>query len=277
MTKIQTFFTAPITAFFKKEVYQDASQSSVKRGVLYNLYLAAIGAIVLGGLIVTQFVPQVNTFIDWTKSNWPTLVWTKQGVSLESGKTKDALVSPEYGPIAIFDMTKRTATVQDLGEAYVLITSQKLFYKRGATQIEEQDLIEPVFQTGQTPPERVLITGDVVAKLYQNLKGGIVAIIVVVGFLFAFGALLLGTLVYSLIALLIASIIKLDEKYGALFNITAFVGGITFVLTLVRLFAPFNAITWIPGINFVINVVVLFFVLKALKGKSETIAEKSNI
>jgi len=270
MNKTLTFLTAPLTAFFHKGVYEDASASSAGRGVLYNLYLAALATVFLALFLFSRVLPQADIFVQWTQKNMPVLIWTPAGLSLENGKTMAELTHPEYGKIALFDMTKTNATAADLGDAYLLVTSKKVFMKRAQGQIEERDITGAAMRPGQELPPRVRIDGDVAGKLYQNVKNMLAFMGVAAMLLGSFILFLLLTLFYSLAGLAMNLMRKERLRYGAIFNLTAFAIGVTFTLTWVRVLTPLQTMRWPFVLNVVINLAFMYFAFKVTDKKEET-------
>jgi len=269
MNKMMTFLTAPVTALFHRKVYEDAAKSSAGRGVLYCLYLAGISTALLVMFLNTRVMPQADAFVQWTQKNMPVLIWTPAGLSLENGKTSAELTHPKYGKIALFDMTKKTATAADLGEAYLLVTAQKVYLKRSEGQIEERDITGAAMRQGQELPPKIRIDGDIAGKLYQNLKNAMafmgVLILLILSFVFA----LLLNILYSLVGLLLNLMRKEKIGYGAIFNLTCFATGVSFTLTWIRVLTPLSALTWPMAVNILVNLVFMYFAFKITDQKEE--------
>ena len=271
MNKIMTFFTAPITALFYPPVYRDAAKSSAGRGVLYSLYLAGIStAFVMIALSVTV-MPQVDAFVDWAKSSMPAMVWTPQGLSLENGQTSATLTHPKFGTIVIFDMTKTSVTEADMGKAYVLVTAKKVFLKRAPGQIEERDITQAAVQSRQQLPSRVRINGDVLGKVYQNVKKAMVFLFPFLTLVFSFMFFLTTNLFYSLAGLLFNLVRAEKLGYGAIFNLTCFATGAAFTLTWLRVLTPFQTWSFPFVLNVLVNLGFMFFAFKVTDKKKEAV------
>jgi len=271
MNKTLTFLTAPITAFFYPPVYHDAAKSSAGRGVLYSLYLAGLSTILVMLVLSARFMPQANTFVDWTQKNMPVLIWTPVGLSLENGQTTAALVHPQYGTIALFDMTKTTAKEADMGKAYILVTSQKVFIKRAPGQIEERDITGAAMRSGQQLPQRVRIGGDIVGKVYQNIKGALAFVVPLLVLVFSFLVFLVGNLFYSLLGLLFNLMRTEKLGYGAIFNLACFATSAAFTLTWLRALIPLKVLAWPFALNILINLVFMFYAFKVTDKKKEAV------
>jgi hypothetical protein len=271
MNKILTFFTAPITALFYPPVYHDAAKSSAGRGVLYSLYLAGL-SVVLGMMIFSAKVtPQVDAFVDWTKTNMPAMVWTPAGLSLESGQSTAALTHPQYGAIALFDMTKTNVTEADMGKAYIVVTAKKVFLKRAPGRIEARDITGAGMRSGQQLPPRVLVNGNVVVKIYQNIKAAMAFLIPFLIFVFLFMFFLVANLFYSLAGLLFNLMRSEKLRYGAIFNLTCFATTAAFTLTWLRILIPLRVLSWPFALNIVINLVFIFLAFKITDKKKEAV------
>lgn len=271
MNKILTFFTAPVAAFFYPPVYQDAAKSSAGRGVLYSLYLAGLSTILVMMVISIKFMPQADAFVNWTKTQMPVLVWTPAGLSLQNGQTTAELVHPQYGPIALFDMTKTVVTEADMGKAYILVTATKVFIKRAPGQVEERDITGAGIRSGQQLPPRVLVDGNIVVKLYQNLKGAM-AFAVPLGILvLSFMFLLVANLFYSLLGLLLNLMRTEKLGFGAIFNLTCFATSAAFTLTWLKVLTPLQALTLPFALNIFVNLAFMVFAFKVTDKKKEVV------
>ena len=271
MNKLLTFLTAPLTAFFYPPVYRDAARSSAGRGVLYSLYLAGLAAILIMMTLSAKVMPQADAFVDWTKTNMPVLIWTPAGVSLENGKTTAALTHPQYGVIALFDMTKTFVTEKEMGKAYVFVTPQKIFIKRGPGQVEERDITGAGMRSDQRLPPRVRIDGNIVVKLYQNLKGAMAFIVPLVILVISFMFFLVTNLFYSLVGLLFNLMRSEKLGYGAVFNLTCFATGVSFTLTWLRVLIPLRIFSWPVAVNILVSLVFMFLAFKITDKKKETV------
>lgn len=231
MNKTLTFFTAPLTALFYPRVYRDAVQSSAGRGILYALYVAALTIALIMMFISARVMPKINGFVDWTKANMPVMVWTPAGLSLENGQTTAMLKHPQYGTIAVFDMTKTAVTAKDMEDTYLLVTAQKIFMKRAPGQIEERDITAAGLRSSQQLPPKVRIAGDFVSKFFQNIKNSMAFVIPFVLLPLFFVLILVTNLFYSLAGLLFNLLRQNKLRYGAIFNLSCFSASAAFVPT----------------------------------------------
>ncbi len=267
MNKMLTFFTAPITAFFYPPVYQDASKSSAGRGVLYSLYLAGLSVVLVMIVLSAKVMPQIDAFVDWTKINLPVMVWTPAGLSLENGQTTASLVHPQYGTIALFDMTKTTATEADMGKAYILVTSRKVFTKRAPGQIEERDITGAAVKSSQQLPPKVLVNGALAVKIYQNIKRAMTFVMPFLFLVIFFMFLLVANLFYSLAGLLFNLMRKEKLRYGAVFNLTCFATSAAFTLMWLRVLTPLRTLPLPSVLTLLVNLVFMFFAFKVTDKK----------
>jgi hypothetical protein len=269
MNKMLTFFTAPVTAFFYPPVYQDAAKSSAGRGVLYTLYLAGLSTVLIMMIVSARVMPQADAFVNWMKTSMPVLIWTPAGLSLENGQTTATMEHPQYGTIALFDMTGAVPTEAGMGKAYILVTSQKVFIKRAPGQIEERDITGAGMRSGQQLPSRIRIDGNIVMQLYQNVKRTMAFVaplfILVISFIF----LLVANLFYSLAGLLL-NIMRTEKLgYGAIFNLTCFAASAVFTLAWLKILIPLNVLAWPFGLNMFITLAFMVFAFKVTDRKKE--------
>ena len=267
MNKMFTFFTAPVTAFFYPPVYHDAVKNPAGRGVLYSLYLAGISTVLMMMALSVTVMPQVDTFVNWAKANMPPMIWTPAGLSLESGQTSATLTHPKFGTIAIFDMTKTNVTNADMGKAYVVVTAKKIFLKRAPGRIEERDITGAAIHSRQQLPPRVRINGDIIGKLYQNIKKAMGFVIPFLMLVSAFMFFLIANLLYSLAGLLLNLMRAEKLGYGAIFNLTCFATSTTFTLTWLRSLPPLQALTFPFALNVLVNLGFMFFAFKVTDKK----------
>jgi len=271
MNKMLTFFTAPVAAIFYPPVYEDAAKSSGARGVLYSLYLAGISVVLVMIFLSAKVMPQADAFAEWTKANVPVLIWTPAGLGLENGQTTASLVHPQYGTIALFDMTKTAVTEEEMGKAYIFVTSQKVFLKRAPGQIEQRDVTGAGMRSREQLPPRVRIDGDIVMKMYQNIKKGMALVVPLLILVTSFIFLLAANLFYSLAGLLFNFMRTEKLGYGAIFNLTCFATSVTFTLTWIRTLIPFQALPFPFTLNILLNLVFMFFAFKITDKKKETV------
>lgn len=270
MNKMFTFFTAPVSAFFYPPVYKDAAKSSPWRGVLYCLYLGGLATIFLMVLAFTKVMPVADAFLEWTKTTMPVLIWTPAGLSLEDGKTTAELVHPKYGKVVLFDMTKTNATEADLGGAYALVTSTRVYLKQAQGRIEERDITGAAMRGGQQPPSKVRIDGTTVGKVYQNLRNMVVFVGGFLFLIFSFPFFLLVNLFYSLAGLLLNLLRKEKAGYGTIFNLTCFATSTSFTLAWLSVLNPGRVLSYPVALNVLINLIFMFFAFKVTDKESET-------
>ena len=262
MNKMFTFFTAPVTALFYPPVYQDAAKSNAGRGVLYCLYLAGLTTVLVLILLSVKLMPHAVAFAQWTQSNMPVLIWTPAGLSLENGKTTATLVHPQYGTIALFDMTKTAATEADMGKAYFLVTSQKVFIKRAPGQIEARDITGAGMRPTQQLPPRVRIDGTTAMTMYQNVKSAMSFVVPLLVLISSFVFFMAASLFYSLAGLLFNLMRTEKLGYGAILNLACFAITAAFTLSWLKTLIPGQTLAWPFSVNVLINLVYLFAAFK---------------
>ncbi|MGI6240634.1 MAG: hypothetical protein BWY44_01435 [Candidatus Omnitrophica bacterium ADurb.Bin292] len=264
MNRKMTFFTAPITALFLPKVYHDAAQSGGSRGVFYTLYLAALVTLVATVMFASLLVPQADSLANWLQTELPSMVWTPAGLTLGQDIPQPYTMShPVFGPLVTFDMNKDVVQESEMGNIPVFVTSRKIFLRQGPGQIEERDITQTGFQAAQPDdqrrplPSRVMITGDVVKQIYQNVKRIFFWVVPFVFLLVLFCFLLLAALFYSLVGLLLNLMRKNKLQYGSIFSLTCFALTASVALGWVVQNLP---LAWF--LNLLISLGYLFFAFK---------------
>lgn len=262
MNNLISFWLAPLTALFHPAVYRDAVRSSAGRGVLYALYAAAISTAVILGIMFAVLLPQADAVAEWAQKNLPVLIWTPDGLSVEGGQSAKVMDYPGYGPVIIFDMSKTAVTGQDMGSAFLFVTATKVYIQREPGRLEVRDITKTGIQTQQQLPEKVRITGEVVGKLYQNVKKTLKLLVpgMVLFGVFVFN--LLGIVFYSLVGFLLNQTRKSKLPYGAIFSLTSFALTASWLLTWIRLFPPFQGFPWPWWGGVLVNLAYLFFAFR---------------
>lgn len=187
MNNLFSFWLAPVMAFFDPRVYRHAAMRSGKRGILYNLYCAGLVTLLVMIILTAKVAPSIDKIFVWLQKDMPVLVWTPEGLSMESNVPQPyTLTHPMFGPVAIFDMNKTTVTEAEMRSVPVLVTAKKIFLRRGPEQIEERDITQTGLQpqpNQQKLPNRVRITGELMGQFYNNFKRVLFAVIPFVFFL----------------------------------------------------------------------------------------------
>jgi hypothetical protein len=262
MNKTASFFLAPITSIFSREVYQEAAKASAGRGVLYVLYWAFLTAFIAAIIMGTQVLPRADAFVQWFSKEMPVVIWTPEGISLENGQSAATISHPSYGPIAILDMKKTTVTEADMGQAYFFLTATKVFMKKAPGAVEERDITKAGIKTDQQLPARVRITGELAMKLYQTVKKVFLAIIPLMVFIASFFVYLIGNLFYSVIGILLNLARKSKLRYGLIFTLTCFCTGVSLTLMWFKALTPLRAMPWPLWVSVLINLIYMFFAFR---------------
>lgn len=263
MNKNLTFLTAPVTALFLPQVHRDAAKSSAGRGLLYILYLALVSAVLFMGVLSSFLVPQADEFAKWFSMNMPAMIWTPEGLALEDQQLPQPvkMQHPRFGMVAVIDMNKDAVAPDDFGSAYVFVTARKIYVKKSLGQVQEYIVTRNVQQAAQLPP-KIVITGDVATKAYQNMKNAIFLMLPVFIFVAAFFVHLFSNLIYSIAGLLLNLMRKNKLGYGAIFNLTCFATTAGFTLMWLKMISPLRGMPF-PFILYVlINLIYMFAAFK---------------
>ncbi|HNX68046.1 MAG TPA: DUF1189 family protein [Candidatus Omnitrophota bacterium] len=266
MNNLLTFWLAPVTALFYPKVYRDAAKASVVRGVLYVLYLSALTTLLASVILGVAMGPKIGGFAEWVEKNMPVIIWTPQGISLENGQPTYTMTHPTAGPLVVFNMAKETVTEADFGTAYLVVTSKKVFMKRGGPgQFEERDITAQGFRSKRQLPSRVRLDGNVAKKIYQNAKTSLFLMLPILLLIFSFIGTLIAVAAWSLVGLLLNLTRKNKLSYEAIFNLSCFASSVLFVILWSRVLLP-----WFAGAILIAG--YLFFAFK-VTDQSETSAK----
>ncbi len=262
MNNLLSFWLAPITALFNPCVYRDAIKGSSWRGVLYGLYLALIGGVLTLVLMLSLVAPTADEFAAWTQKNMPVVIWTPEGLSLENGQTTALLVHPKFGPVVAFDMTKTSVSETDMAKVYFLVTSTKIFIKRGPGEIEGRDITKAGIQTTKQLPPKIRITGEVVGSLFKVVKNAAFMVVPLAITVISFFLILISNLFYSLIGLLLNLMRKQKLRYGAIFSLTCFATTVAFTVTWLQIMTPIRKLPLPFGWMILATLVYMFVAFK---------------
>jgi len=211
-------FSAPYFSLFSRKFYSEAAHAGAGRGFLYIVYLVTLMLFATFAAVNARLLPQANTFVDWLQSEMPIMQWTPAGLSMKD-RTAFALIHPEYGPLARFDMTVKEITSVDMGDNSVFVTAQKIYMRQPG---REGFRIFDVMQLGDKNAQPFEIRPDNIGFFYQKIKPWLV---VMLSGSFWFAFLLwkvLAALFYSWIALIINMTRREKLDYSHLWTIACF-------------------------------------------------------
>src|SRR3989338_3141563 len=123
-------FLAPVYALFSLDFYRLVMKTSLGKGFLYLLYLTGLAMIALTIFFVGTVMPQMGEFAAWTQEQMPSLTWAPAGLTMDR-QGPYAITHPEMGPMMLFDMEAKDVTVQSMGEMPILVTSTRIYTRRG--------------------------------------------------------------------------------------------------------------------------------------------------
>jgi len=210
--------TAPFYALFSRKFYSQVMFAGTGRAFLYLFYLATLMLFAAFAAVNTRLLPQTDAFVSWLQSEVPVMEWTPAGLSMKD-RTAFALVHPEFGPLARFDMTMKEISAADMGENSVFVTSQKIYLRQPG---REGFRIFDVMQLGEKNAQPFEIRPENIGAFYQQVKPWLV---VMMSGAFWIGFLLwkiLAALFYSWIALVINMTRREKLYYGHLWTIACF-------------------------------------------------------
>lgn len=122
--------TAPYYALFSADFYRDVIGSSLRQGILYLVYLSGCLTILFAVVFAGFILPRADAFSEWAASEMPPMTWTPEGLVMD-GPSPYAMVHPDYGLMAVIDMTRTELSEDEMGDAAVHVTSRKLYVRDG--------------------------------------------------------------------------------------------------------------------------------------------------
>lgn len=256
---------APIYSFFSKDFYRLAVAERLGTGFKYLAYLVGLSTVLLWITIVVHLFPAMNSMADWLRDETPSMTWTPDGLVLNA-RNPYQMMHPQYGPVAIFDMTLQEVTAADMGEALIFVT-RKAFFMRdpGSNQLRAYDIAMPQNSSDPAAAEMIQqIDGEAVYQFVMNSKTNVFVFGSLLFFPLFFIWKLVQVLVFSGIGYLINMTLKESLPYEKIFLLGCF---IVTPITLIELRAfiypallnlPFG---WIGG--FIVAAIYYFIALKA--------------
>ncbi len=215
-------FLAPIYSLFSIQFYRGIIRSRLTNGLLYLIYLSVIATLLMSLWFVWQGIPQMNRFVEWAKSQMPSMTWTPEGLVMNA-QSPYTMVHPELGPLVIFDMNRIEVDSNGMQNVVMFVTSKKIFVKQGLNQIRAYDLTRttPAAQAGETVGV-IPINGESLQQFYDSMRPWFMVLGIVFFFFFFVVWKLLAALLYSWIGLLINFMRHPRLAYSAILNISFF-------------------------------------------------------
>lgn len=258
-------FLAPVYALFSLDFYRLVMKSSIGKGFLYLLYLTGLAMIALMIFFVGTVMPQMDEFAAWTQTQMPSLTWTPAGLTMDRPGPY-AITHPEMGPLMLFDMEAKDVTVQSMGEMPILVTSTRIYTRRGEGELRTFDITQPAEGT-EPAPQNFEINGDSVGLLYKTVKPWLL-IIVIFGFgIFFYLWKIASALFYSLIGMIFNQMRKSKLDYATILNICFYAITASTLFQILQMLIPL--LGRVPfGLlgSFIVTSVYVFFAVK----KTET-------
>lgn len=249
--KRYSIFHPLVLSFFSKSLYRDVGKNWRGTGLLYLAIILAlfwIPTIIKGQLAVAAWVDGDSKEI--TKQI-PAITITKGEVSTDV-PTPHLIKDPKTGAeIAIIDTT---GTVQNLdnSEAKILLTKSKLIVKKNETQSQTYDISGvQSFYLDHAKVEGWLALG----------KTWFIPVLYPLALIFSFIFRAVQILIYALVGLLFARMLKANLDYKTLMRLSAIAITPVLVLNLIFEFVP-GRIPWWSLLGIVVALVYLFFAVK---------------
>lgn len=159
---------APLESFYSLHFYKKAQHSSVGKALGYLAYLALIVTFLFQAVLMTQWMPEADKFVEWFKAEMPTMTWTSEKISIRESSPY-TMFHPEYGNMIVFNTEVDSITLDQMGDEFVHVTATKAYVRRGEGEIRVYDLIDQTL-TGQPARDPLLIGPAEVNQYYQSIK-----------------------------------------------------------------------------------------------------------
>ena len=210
--------SAPFYALFSRQFYTKAAFAGAGRGSVYLLYLSGLMLLAAATAVSTRLLPQANEFAVWLQSELPALQWTPAGLSMK-GQTAFALIHPEYGPLAQFDMNLSEVSDQEMGDNSIFVTSQKVYMRQpGRAGFKIYD----VTQLGDKNAQPFEIRPELIGQVYARAKPWLLFLLLGSFWVMFLIWKILAALFYSWVALLINMMRREKLHYSHLWTLACF-------------------------------------------------------
>ncbi len=232
-------FLAPLYSLFSLGFYRGIIRSRLRSGFLYLVYLSVIATLLMSVWLVRRGIPQMNSFLEWAKSQMPTLTWTPEGLVMNAASPQ-TMVHPELGPLVIFDMNRTDVDLGTMQNVVMFVTSKKIFVRQGLNQIKAYDLTRISAKGGQGEAAgAVPINGETLQKFYDSVRPWFVVLGILFFFIFFLVWKFLAALLYSWVGLLINFLRRPRLNYSAILNVSFFALTAVTLIQLLQLLFPF--------------------------------------
>ncbi len=212
--------TAPYYALFNLDFYRSVIASPLRKGFLYLLYLSTIVVILFSGYFALTVMPKIDAFAEWIEKELPPLTWTPEGLVMDA-PSPHAMVHPEYGMLAVLDMSRGEITEDEMGEAAVFVTATHLYMRDGEGGIRIHALTR---SSAKLKPDQlaVPIDGELIRSNYQKFRLWIYVLPALFSFPLVFLTKLGEVVLLSLPGYLLNRTRREPLDYTSVFRVTCF-------------------------------------------------------
>ncbi len=252
--------TAPFFALFSRDFYRRAALAGPGKGFTYLAYLSALMLLAAFFAVNTRLLPAADRFVVWLQSEMPVLQWTPAGLSMKD-RTSFALVHPQFGPLAQFDMTRKEIQAGDMGENSIFVTSQTVYMRQpGRTELKTYDVTQLGNKQAMQPFE---IRPETLGSFYQRIKPGLTAVFILAIFAGLLIWKILAALFYSWVALLINMSRREPLHYSHLWTLACFALTPAALIQSLQLIIPaLTSLPFGPAGSFLVTTAYLFIAIK---------------
>lgn len=253
--------SAPFYSFFSLDFYRWVMRAPLSKAFLYLAYLTGIANLAVLFFYFTQVAPVAEEFADWAVVEMPELTWTPEGLVM-NGEGPYAMVHPDFGPLVVFDTSKKEVSEETIGDFPIFVTQTTLYVRLGPAEIRSYDLTRPAESI--SPDNLVVrVDGETAYKIYEALKFWMAAMV----FFFFFPIFYLWKLTEILFFSLVGMLINLSRnptlEYKPILKISFFAITPAVILQILAIvFPPLGALPYGMFLTFLITTGYLIFAIK---------------
>lgn len=211
---------APFYALFSLEFYRRVLQRPLSQAFLHFLLLTVLAGLSLSAYISLHLTPQARDFVAWLGDETPPLTWTPEGFVMNA-RSPYAMVHPDLGTLATFDMTRESVEEKDLEDGILFFTPKKVYVRFGPGDVRVYDVTR---SPENMPPEQLVmkIDADFFDWVFMRVRPWLVAAGYLFFLPFFFISKIFETLLFSFAAFFINKMRRPPLPFSRLFTLTAF-------------------------------------------------------
>jgi hypothetical protein len=243
--------------------YKTAAERGMGRAWMHLLLITVLYAIAFTMFANIHFLGQGNRFMDWAQGNFPTIMMQGRTMSTDAQE-------PFFTTYEGFNLNFVFSTKQAFGDLTSLTPNTVVFEASRLLFIGDDNTYEEYTFASMTElPENINIAID--SAGWGRIKGVLnkwfFPVVFIFVFIFTLGAYFIAAVVYALIGLIVAKIVKTKLSFGALLSIAIYALTLLNLVVIVGFFVPFLAF---PFRGLILFLITMFYVtMGIIVNKSE--------